>query len=299
MPLDLQYELVNLSPADASPVEANFTRAQTYINTELIERSGVVAMTGQLKLIGDPIAALDAVPKNYVDTFVPIGAILMFAGGGPPSGGKWALANGAELESAAYPDLFSVVGTRFVSGPPAAGRFNLPNLVQKFPLGAGTSIPGATGGAADAIVPAHTHPVDHTHPTATSGINSVDHVHQDDHQHSGTTVGANARHNHAIPGTLGTGAGINAQNFSEVRDGDGYVATTSNDQQDHGHDFGTNFKSQQGYGATTGGMNVNHTHLVNVPAFSGNSGAASGAAATVVGANMPPYLVIHFIIRVS
>ena len=80
MALDLQYSLANLTPADASPVEANFNRAEQYINTELIDRAGTTAMTGQLKLIGDPVAALDAAPKQYVDSFMPIGSIVMRPG---------------------------------------------------------------------------------------------------------------------------------------------------------------------------------------------------------------------------
>ena len=65
--LDMQYDILNDTPATASPVEANFNRIEQHINQELIERDGTVAMRAQLQLVGDPVTDLDAAPKQYVD----------------------------------------------------------------------------------------------------------------------------------------------------------------------------------------------------------------------------------------
>ena len=83
------YDLLNYTPASASPVEANFNRIEQHINQELIERDGTVAMRAQLKLVGDPVAPLDAAPKQYVDQVLPIGIIMMY--GGVDAACRWAL----------------------------------------------------------------------------------------------------------------------------------------------------------------------------------------------------------------
>ena len=202
MPLDLQYDVINDTPASASPVEANYNRIEQYINQEVITRDGVTAMTAQLRLIGNPVSDLDAAPKSYVDAMLPIGIIMLFGGLAAPGGGRWALANGAELETAAYPEAYAILGTRFVAGTPAAGRFNLPNLSDRVPVGAGASTAvGATGGNRDAVVPTHSHVMDHAHAGTTSGDDSPDHAHEGiDHLH-GVNINSgdsNAYHNHAI-----------------------------------------------------------------------------------------------------
>jgi len=86
--LTYQYDILNLTPANAQPVEANFTRIEDHVNQELIERDGSVAIRAQLKLVGDPIVALDAAPKQYVDQVLPIGLVMMWAAAAPPSNGR-------------------------------------------------------------------------------------------------------------------------------------------------------------------------------------------------------------------
>lgn len=306
MPLDLQYDLVNYTPADSSPVEANFNRTQQYINTELIDRTGTTAMTGQLQLVGDPVADLDAAPKQYVDSFVPIAAILMYGGAAAPAGGKWALCNGAELEQAAYPVLFARIGQTYGG---TAGHFNLPQLSGRFPIGAGVDALAASGGSRDAIVPAHSHPIDHTHPAGGTGDDNQHHTHNAEHGHGvvGSTGGRGNQHYHpmnamefirynpfaptaTLAGTTpGSGVPVDVFQISGM--------TTSWDEPDHGH--GVAIASGGSSAITTGGVNNNHQHPFQTPTFAGNSGGATGAAASTVGANMPPFLVINFIIRIS
>ncbi len=124
---------------------------------------------------------------------VPIGAVTMYAGAAAPA--NWLLCNGATLSRAApYDKLFAVVGTAFNVGTVAADKFMLPNLTQRFPLGAPPGGVGATGGSfsvalATANLPAHAHPItDVTHNHTDPG-----HTHtasQDAHQHSVTIIGA-------------------------------------------------------------------------------------------------------------
>jgi microcystin-dependent protein len=290
MPLDLQYDMVNYTPADSTPVEANFNRTQQYINTELINRSGSVAMTAQLQLFGDPVAALDAAPKQYVDSFVPIASILMYAGATAPAGGKWALCNGAELEQAAYPILFARIGQTYGG---TAGHFNLPNLTQKFPMGvSSTNALGTTGGSADSAVVAHTHAIDHTHAGTNTGVEDTAHG----HVFAAATAGANARHTHGLASIeliQHTGA---PTFYTAVSGGGGFDIPstlvnisslgTTPDSPDHTHNIS----------GGTGGQNVNHVHGVNVPGHSGPSGS-TGSSAT--NANLPPYVTVNYIMRIA
>jgi microcystin-dependent protein len=261
----------------------------------LIERDGTVGMNAQLRLVGDPINPLDAAPKQYVDQILPVGIIMLFGGAAAPPGGRWAVCNGAELQTTDYPELSALLGTAYGG---SAGRFNLPNLVSKFPYGA---VPGATGGSADAPVVAHTHAIDHTHAVGTSATDSPDHSHGDDHAHSGTTTGMDraATHHHtnpAIEGVAGAAFGASLI-WDQTTPPGGHAALNSGETNtDHLHAFNTNSKSAQGYGTNTGGASARHAHAFQTPAHAGASGS-TGVAAT--NANLPPFLGVTYIIRIN
>jgi microcystin-dependent protein len=298
MALDLQYDLVNLTPANASPVEANFNRIESYINTDLIARDGSSAMTAQLQLVGDPVNPLDAAPKQYVDAVLPIGIVMMYGGTTAPPGGKWALCNGASLATVTYPDLFSIMGYSFGG---AGGSFSLPNFGGRTAVGPTTGYThGATGGTADAVVVSHTHPIDHDHGSSTTGIESATHTHAGvDHLHGvNITTSTNGSHNHTFSPFAAFFNGTDAN--LDLFDGgtsQGYALTPFvNANGDHNHSVvgstGAADRSLQ-----TGGQSVNHTHAFDMPNFAGTSGAAS-AGVSGTNQNLPPYSVVTFIIRV-
>ena len=68
--LNVPNTLSNGSTADASAVQQNFDAIETHVNTELLNRDGSVAMTGQLGLVGDPTSDDAAARKAYVDAQV-------------------------------------------------------------------------------------------------------------------------------------------------------------------------------------------------------------------------------------
>lgn len=303
--LDLPYQVTNLSPADATPVQSNFARIEQYSNAELIERDGSVAMNAQLRLIGNPVNALDAAPKQYVDTIIPVGGVIMYTGIAAPVGGIWLVCDGSPVQTATYPTLFAVMGTRFGG---SGGFFNLPPLSERFPVGAGANIGvGVQGGAKDAVVVAHTHSINHTHGGTTTGLQSVNHG----HGYAGTTAAAdralgtstNGDHWHqpSNAGEFVTGGGASGgppQGYMGEAalspDGSGYVkmggtgnaGNHSHTVTDHLHSFSGN----------TGGVNADHNHSIPAIGFTGAS-AQTGVAAA--GTNMPPYVGIIFIVRAA
>ena len=279
--------------ADAIEVEQNFQVLRQFINADLINRDGSVAMTQQLVLAGNPTSELHAAPKEYVDALLPIGIMLPYCGGSAPVG-QWALCNGASLPVASYPRLHSVLGFRYGGG---GGSFNIPNMAARVPVGVDSGqtrfdTTGKTGGSTTVPVPAHTHTINHDHGSITSGNQSANHT----HAISGTTSSAGT-HNHAADGaathylTIGTGTG----GWGPTPANFGGTATTE-DGGAHTHTFAD----------TSGNNSVSHNHAVNLPAYSGASGSYSKEV--TIDADpltktttelVPPYVVVAYIIRVD
>jgi microcystin-dependent protein len=110
---------------------------------------------------------------------VPTGGLLMWTGAvnAVPTG--WLLCDGSEVSQTTYADLYAVIGSTF--GTPVTNtNFILPNLVDKFVAGVGSSgtySVGTTGGA-DSVtlttsqIPAHNHTA-----TSTSTVTDPGHSH--------------------------------------------------------------------------------------------------------------------------
>ena len=105
---------------------------------------------------------------------VPVGTIMPWAGTSLPADNKWKFCDGSQVSNATYPQLASLLGTKY--GSASSGNTKLPDIRGKVPVGAsGTfsvgrtggssgstvSISGTTGGTALTInqMPAHTHDV--------------------------------------------------------------------------------------------------------------------------------------------
>jgi microcystin-dependent protein len=99
---------------------------------------------------------------------IPTGVPLPYCGTSAPSG--YLLCDGAAVSRTRYSYLFAVIGTTFGVGD-GSTTFNVPNLQNRMPIGAGGLYSvGATGGSKDAIVVAHIH-------TATTAITDPGHTH--------------------------------------------------------------------------------------------------------------------------
>lgn len=302
-------EIVNLTPADAVPVNQNFQYIEQFTNAELINRDGSVAMTAPLTLSGTPTQPLQAAPKNYVDSFFPVGVVLMYPGETAPSG-NWMLCRGQALSTASYPALFAVCGYRFGG---SGGTFNLPDLRNRSPVGVDPTVTaidvtGKTGGTT--AVPllqhshamphthtiAHTHAIDHDHPNVLSGTQTANHV----HSFSDTTsLAGNHTHASSGPGSfIGESSGVGPLHAGSGND---MAVRTIALAGNHTHTIS----------GTTGSNNASHAHHVNIPGYVGGSGGASTGssggvstpntsnAGTVAPEMRPPFQAMNFIIRVA
>lgn len=202
---------------------------------------------------------------------VPLGALAPYVGSTSPASSSWKLADGSELSRDTYSDLFAVIGTTYGAGN-GVTTFNLPDLRGRMVMGANTTYErGETGGAAtvtltESNLPAHTHSMTHTH-----SIN---------HNHPATTTGSSGAHQHDIPV------------FDKDWDGNPYHVGGSKDGT-----LGTTVNNATHQAGS-------HTHTVNLPAYTGTSGASSQSNTGSTGGgnafnNLPPYLSLNWLIRVA
>lgn len=110
------------------------------------------------------LAALDGLECG--DMNIPIGSIMLFAGGVLPD--NWLMCDGSKVTVAAYPALYAVVGENFITGSFIPGQeFYLPDLRARVPVGvkSGDSDFGYLGNRGGekthtlttTEIPAHTH----------------------------------------------------------------------------------------------------------------------------------------------
>lgn len=97
------------------------------------------------------------------------GEIIMWPLATEPAG--WLRCEGQEVSRTTYADLFALIGTTYGPGDGAL-TFNVPDLVDRVPIGHGIE-PIATKGGANsrtiglAQMPAHVHTMNHNHPSTT------------------------------------------------------------------------------------------------------------------------------------
>lgn len=135
-------------------------------------------MSGNLT-VPTATASGHAVTKAQMDSGdIPVGGLVPFAGTNPPA--NWMLCNGQAVLRNAYPTLFSAIGTAWGAGD-GSTTFNLPDFRGKVPVGldatqAEFNTLAKSGGSKTSVAP-HTHPIDHDHGPAESGVESATHYH--------------------------------------------------------------------------------------------------------------------------
>lgn len=140
----------------------------TYVDAATtVLQAGISAVQAEVDETELDIAALlnrlNAADARLAAGFTTMtGEMRMWAGATAPPG--WLLCQGQIVARADYPELFAVVGTRFVGGAsPTSAQFRLPSMNQRVPVGVDTNfLLGSYGGAAVhtltvAEMPTHSH----------------------------------------------------------------------------------------------------------------------------------------------
>src|SRR6056300_842326 len=160
--------VLQLSNGGTGATNAAAARSNLGLGTLATQNSNNISITGQISLngnVGDSGQVLTSSGTGTVpvwSTAFSSGMLMMWSAAAAPSG--WLLCNGAAVSRTTYSNLFSVIGTSYGAGD-GSTTFNLPNLMDRFPVGAGNNYNiGATGGSKDAIVVSHTHTASVTDP---------------------------------------------------------------------------------------------------------------------------------------
>jgi len=175
----------------------------------------------------------------------PIGTVVMYTGlingskTNLPNG--WLLCDGSEISVSSYPDLDSVVGTRYGSrtngsGGAGTSHFRVPNLVDKIPVGhiqTNTDAPNTILSASDSTtLNAHTH-------TSSHNSNAVD----DFSSHGHTVTAGNSTHNHGTSTANKSGAGHNlgagGEHTHQYKYGNSGGTSTASSDSSHTHNSST------------------------------------------------------------
>jgi microcystin-dependent protein len=193
---------------------------------------------------------------------VPVGTITAYGGSTAPTG--WLLCDGTSTTG--YPTLAAMVGS------------TTPDLRGKFPMGKTASGTGSTllgaGGSntiAEANLPSHSHTINHDHPVKTSTGQSQSHNH--------TVTLNDPGHTHTISADL-TGA-IEEDAFVDLD----VLYNVNNAQSTNSATTGITVSS-------VGNASHDHTHDVNLDAFSGTSGATGSGSDY-----FQPFVAVNYIIK--
>jgi microcystin-dependent protein len=246
----------------------------------------------------------DTVDPATSATFV--GELRMYGGDIAPT--NWMFCRGQAVSRTTYPVLFNIIGTKYGAGD-GSTTFNLPSLQGRVPMGyypggAWGNVDGAMGGSKDLIVVTHFHGVN-----INSGNDSVNHSHgvnlwsgyQDaDHAHyvNFNTSDVSRTHGHHISRSIMEEADPHSWNLVGGAEG---VWARANQMDTDGE--GWHVHAATGW---SGGVNTNHRHATNGSSDGVNTWHqhnVNGNTATVgsdgTNANLPPYTVINYMMRVA
>ncbi|MDI6756685.1 MAG: tail fiber protein [Endomicrobiia bacterium] len=170
----------------------------------------VSAENNRIVNVSTPTAYDDGATKGYVESWLPVGTILMWGGTQASIPGGWLLCDGSAISRTTYARLFAAISTVHGVGD-GVTTFQLPNLRDRFIVGAGSSYTvGNTGGAN----------------TVTLSLSEIP-----SHNHTGTT-GTDGAHTHSYERAT----------ITTVKDGSGvwtvyntWVTGTTSNAGSHGH----------------------------------------------------------------
>ena len=204
------------------------------------------------------------------DNYAPLGSVLMYAPGSPPSG--WLACDGAAISRSTYAALFALLGTTYGAGD-GSTTFNVPYLRGRAPIGSGAGS-GLTARNRGDKSGEETHQL--------SGAELAVHTHtQTAHGH--TVDITDPGHNHSI-----TDAGHVHPQKDYNNNGGGFASTANSTV--------SSYQNNNTDTATTG-ISIN-SHVTNITASTdAPAPTIQNAGSGIAHNNMQPFLCLGFIIR--
>ena len=227
---------------------------------------------------------------------MPPGSIIAWGGKHSTIPVGYLFCDGSAHSRTTYSALFAALGTIHGSGD-GSTTFNVPNLKNKFIIGAnatenGDTFPGIaagkTGGSADAIVVSHNHGAGtlSASGTVTGGVHSHG-VSNDTHQHSIT----DKSHNHG--GVLGKQRAESTERTPQVIVDDDHTNSDVRDNQ--AIDSATT--GITGTNAASTGITINNSDSLSFNVSASVSGQTTTIGSDGENANLPPYYALCYIIK--
>lgn len=160
--------------SEKNPFVVTATVSASSIGVAVEENNvGVVTLANRLDFRGSNVdvstgisgeAVVTVTPGDGTGGREPPGSMVMYGGVSAPTG--WLLCDGTQYLIADYPDLAAAISTRFGGD---STHFNVPNMADRFPIGASpTKAVASTGGSVNKTIgttnlPPHAHGIAHTH----------------------------------------------------------------------------------------------------------------------------------------
>lgn len=151
---------IDLTPSQLNTAVASSFYLITYGET----KAGQIVFHANLQPTLDMTVIIRAImsylPDGYSNDAIPVGTIMTYGGGTPPSG--WLLCDGSAVSRTTYDFLFGVIGTAYGTGD-GSTTFNLPNFSGRVPVGvSGEYALASSGGESShtltvAEIPSHSH----------------------------------------------------------------------------------------------------------------------------------------------
>ena len=292
------FHVTKDTPAIASEVQTNFDQLLAWVLANVIQKDGTIAMTGPLVLApGDPGAPGHAANKAYVDAQLPVGMMTEFAGTALPAGWLWC--NGDTYTNTSQQKLAAAIGRSYTAAAVPADSFQVPDMRKRSPVGYdATEVAvyglGVKGGQRNSELLSHGHTTavgtdspDHAHAIdfmSGASDRSLAHQHHMQHQHPG--VGFNNQtgfFNRGVWNAGGYGGGVDGGAMGGAHT----YPPTGNADRDWTGAEGAPDHLHRILGGTVG-ANARHSHSVTVN--------PNGAGTTLVDKNLPPYIVVNYII---
>lgn len=237
-------------------------------------------------------------------TETPVGTVIMYTGSigaspgysGLPNG--WLLCDGSTFSSSTYPELASVVGNMY--GASAGSTYYLPNFVSKTAV-AHTQSSGDTSSGWDGTISSSSGgSTSHSHSTGhNSSEVSLTHSHNSnaDQSHGHTVAVSKGEHSHGTTDfnvgshTHSIQVGATNSNAQTGLSSDGHTHTSANANANHAHNSSNNNSSSHNHNSSSANI-TDHTHGINVTAFSANQSSNTHSHTTGI-----PAVGIYFIIK--